>query len=571
MNWRIGLLIVLILTSFLITSCGPVNISDVIGEIDSEDNTDIIPKEGGQVTIPLTNFNTLNPLFTTNTNYYHFSKLIFEGLFDFDIDLSIKPKLVESYFIFNEGKTLSLELKDGIRWHDGNPLTTDDVAFTIDVIKYANRDSIYGNVWEENLGVDGIDFNGVIETNVIDDKIIEIVFDNVYSNNLEVLTFPIIPRHIFQENSSNRNTIMNALMMEDYIPIGTGPYKFESYEKQRYINLIKNEDYWDGIPYIDEITGKILEDEELILTAFETGQVSFASTIGVDWDKYKQSERIKVLEYISPNYDFLGFNFDNDIMLGEKGLAIRKAIYYGINRQDLIHKVYLGHGTQIDVPLHPDSYLLSSYAYTYGYNIDMAINILSDAGFKDLDGDDILEDENGTSLVLRFITNPDNYERRLVGEMIKDYLYDIGIDLILDYDSQYKKEYTKEEEDIIWEEFNDRLIRGDFDMVLLGWQSSVITNFSPMFHSSMIDIGTNFINYKNEMMDQLLVDTLIDRSREEKIDLYEKFQKHIVEDIPYMSLYFENKGLLVDTRIQGDLNPTFFNLYNGIENCYIVE
>lgn len=571
MNWRIGLLIVLILTSFLITSCGPVNISDVIGEIDSEDNTDIIPKEGGQVTIPLTNFNTLNPLFTTNTNYYHFSKLIFEGLFDFDIDLSIKPKLVESYFIFNEGKTLSLELKDGIRWHDGNPLTTDDVAFTIDVIKYANRDSIYGNVWEENLGVDGIDFNRVIETNVIDDKIIEIVFDNVYSNNLEVLTFPIIPRHIFQENSSNRNTIMNALMMEDYIPIGTGPYKFESYEKQRYINLIKNEDYWDGIPYIDEITGKILEDEELILTAFETGQVSFASTIGVDWDKYKQSERIKVLEYISPNYDFLGFNFDNDIMLGEKGLAIRKAIYYGINRQDLIHKVYLGHGTQIDVPLHPDSYLLSSYAYTYGYNIDMAINILSDAGFKDLDGDDILEDENGTSLVLRFITNPDNYERRLVGEMIKDYLYDIGIDLILDYDSQYKKEYTKEEEDIIWEEFNDRLIRGDFDMVLLGWQSSVITNFSPMFHSSMIDIGTNFINYKNEMMDQLLVDTLIDRSREEKIDLYEKFQKHIVEDIPYMSLYFENKGLLVDTRIQGDLNPTFFNLYNGIENCYIVE
>lgn len=571
MNWRIGLLIVLILTSFLITSCGPVNISDVIGEIDSDDNTDIIPKEGGQVTIPLTNFNTLNPLFTTNTNYYHFSKLIFEGLFDFDIDLSIKPKLVESYFIFNEGKTLSLELKDGIRWHDGNPLTTDDVAFTIDVIKYANRDSIYGNVWEENLGVDGIDFNGVIETNVIDDKIIEIVFDNVYSNNLEVLTFPIIPRHIFQENSSNRNTIMNALMIEDYIPIGTGPYKFESYEKQRYINLIKNEDYWDGIPYIDEITGKILEDEELILTAFETGQVSFASTIGVDWDKYKQSERIKVLEYISPNYDFLGFNFDNDIMLGEKGLAIRKAIYYGINRQDLIHKVYLGHGTQIDVPLHPDSYLLSSYAYTYGYNIDMAINILSDAGFKDLDGDDILEDENGTSLVLRFITNPDNYERRLVGEMIKDYLYDIGIDLILDYDSQYKKEYTKEEEDIIWEEFNDRLIRGDFDMVLLGWQSSVITNFSPMFHSSMIDIGTNFINYKNEMMDQLLVDTLIDRSREEKIDLYEKFQKHIVEDIPYMSLYFENKGLLVDTRIQGDLNPTFFNLYNGIENCYIVE
>ena len=68
-----------------------------------------------------------------------------------------------------------------------------------------------------------------------------------------------------------------------------------------------------------------------------------------------------------------------------------------------------------------------------------------------------------------------------------------------------------------------------------------------------------------------IVDTLIDKTRDEKVDLYDKLQKKIVEDVPYVSLYFINRGILVDTKIQGDLNPTFFNIYNGIENCYIAQ
>lgn len=571
MIWKKNLIITLGIFLILITACGPVNTSDDVYENKSNDDkiVDLNPVEGGQVIIPLTNFNTLNPLMTTNSNYHFFSKLMFESLFDFNQDLSIEPKLAESYFIFNEGKTISVKLKNNISWHDGTPLTSEDVKFTIDVVKYANRESTYGNILESNLGIDGsINFNTVINTKVVDDENIEITFDKEYPNNLEVLTFPIIPKHIFAENG---NPIINAMIIEDYVPIGTGPYKFVSHEKHKFVTLTRNEDYWNGSPYITEIVGRVLDDEELILTAFETGQISLASTIGEDWDKYGQNNRIKVVEYISPNYEFLGFNFSNELMLSERGQAIRKAIAYGINRQDIIHKVYLGHGTQIDLPFYPDSYLLSRDSHAFGYNKDIALSILNEAGFKDIDDDGILEDENGTALSLRLTTNVNNRTRRLVSELIRDYLREIGIEVLLDYNTQYTKGYDEAEDEIIWEEFNNRINKGDYDMVLLGWQSSVIPNLYPMFHSNKINDGTNFINYNNEKMDQLLIDVLIDNPRDAKVDLYENLQNQILEDLPYISLYFVNKGLLVDTKIHGELTPTFFNLYNGIENCYIIE
>ena len=155
----------------LVNGCGPANVADVVNENEYNQELDLIPTEGGQAIIPLTNFNTLNPLLTTNSHYYHFSKLIFESLFEFNQDLSIEPKLAESYFTYNEGKTISVKLKDNIRWHDGTAFTSSDVKFTIDVIKHANRESKYGDMIDSNLGTGGgINFNTVINTKVIDDK-----------------------------------------------------------------------------------------------------------------------------------------------------------------------------------------------------------------------------------------------------------------------------------------------------------------------------------------------------------------------------------------------------------------
>ena len=564
----------IVLVIVLAIGCGNkinININSQQESIEETNISAETPIEGGEVLLPLTNFNTLNPLLTDNYYYYQFSKLIFESLFDFNENLEPVPILVDEYNIYNEGKSIHIKIKDNIKWHDGAELTCEDISFTLDVIKYIGSEGTYGKAFDSLLNpMESININKAIETNVIDDKNMEIHFDKKYSNNLEALTFPIIPKHVFYEGSIT-NSYINASKYENYIPIGTGPYKFANYEKFKTVTLERNINYWDGIPYIEKVIGRVLEDEKLILTAFETGQISFASTIGVDWDKYRQNNRIKVLEYISPNYEFLGFNFNNELFSGDKGQAIRKAINYGIDRQAIIQKASLGHGTQVDVPIHPNSYLISPEANIYGYNVDMAKEILKEAGFTDMNDDGILEDEEGNKLSFGIITNSYNVYRFKVAELVAEYLKKLGIEINLEFESDFRENIG---EDMIlkqWNDINLKLEKGDFDIVLLGWQTSVTPELFSMFHSSKIIDGKNFIKYSNENMDNLILETIYSSNIEEKMQHYKNLQEFIVDDLPYVSLFFKNRGLLVDTKVLGPLEPSFFKLYKGLEKCFIPE
>lgn len=569
---RKGLLPLFLMIIIIVTvGCGDNNVADGEPEIDNGPIVDETPVEGGEVILPLTNFKTLNPLITDNSYYYQFSKLIFEGLFEFDENLNIVPRLAESYTISNEGRTISIRLRNDVYWHDGESLSSEDIGFTIDVIKQAMDTSIYSEVLMKDLRPLGsTNLNSMINYSIIDNRNIDIHFDDNYSNSLESLTFPIIPKHSFMDEGQAR-AYGKALEELNYNPIGTGPYKFVSYEKYKNVKLEANNNYWDGKPYINHVIGNVFEDEELILTAFETGQISFASTLGVDWDKYKQNERIKVLEYISPNYEFIGFNFNNPIFTGEEGKFIRQAINYAIDRQDIIERIFLGHGTQVDVPIHPASHLMTLEGYVYGYDMDKAKELLSNAGYKDRFEDGILRDEEGNTLSLRFTTNSFNPYRLRTAELIVENLRELGIDIITEFRDDYRDDMDNNEINEEWEIFNNKIQNGDFDMVLLGWELSTITNLFPMFHSSQIAGGNNFINYNNEELDQLMLNTSINNSEKIKKYNYNELQKHIVEELPYVSLFFRNRGLLIDTKVIGDLNPTFYNIYNGLQDCFIPE
>ena len=537
---------------------------------DTEAPVEYSPVEGGQVVIPLTNFNTLNPLMTQNSSYYFLSKLIFESLFEFDNDLNVINQLAESYNIKDEGRTIEIKLKDNVFWHDGEKFRPEDIVFTVDTIKYANNDSTYKQMFLNAIGSSSMsDVRRIINVAITGENSIAITFDRAFSNNLEVLTFPIIPKHVFASGKSSNNDFLKALELNDYKPVGTGPYKFEIYEKMKEIKLSANDNYREGRPYIDEILGRVLESEEDILTAFETGQVNMATTLGVDWDKYSQNSRIKILEFVSSNYEFLGFNFEKDIFSGEKGEHLRRAIAYGIDRQAIIQKLYLGHGTQTDVPIHPDSWLLSQKANSFGYNLDLAKGELKNLGWNDTNNDGILEDENGQNISLKLLTNSYNLMRLKTAEMIKDDLKKLGIDVIIYPEAKKKDDITIEDIDTQWTEVNQQLGAGDYDIALLGWQLSVIPDLSFAFHSSQISYNTNFIKYSNEKMNGLLEAAFLKGSRDEKIKAYDELQGFIVEDLPYVSLFFKNKALLIDSKIIGDLNPAFFNPYKGIEKCYI--
>ncbi len=528
---------------------------EVIEDIEEEVIVDNTPVEGGQVAIPLTKFASLNPLLTENINYYFFSKLIYESLFDFDDNLNMTNVLAKTYQILEDGRTIEVELKEDIYWHDGVLLTPDDVIFTINTIKYAGSDTTYKNMFASALGTfSPADIRRIMDVKIIDENKLAIIFDRAFSNNLEVLSFPIIPKHIYTEGKAVNRDYASALLLDNFTPIGTGPYKFVDYEKMKKVSLTANDLYREGKPYITSIIGLILDSEEDILTAFETGQVSMGTTIGADWDKYYQNDRIKIYEFISNNYEFLGFNFKSPIFEGEEGLILRRAIAYGIDRQGLIQKLYLGHGSQIDVPIHPDSWLVSDVANSYGYNTNQAMDELNK-----------LDLENKT---IRLLTNTYNPARLKAAELIKEDLEKLGLEVTILPEARLENP-TASDIEKQWEDVNKELLKGNYDIGLLGWQLSAIPELSFAFHSSQIKYETNFINYANERMDQALETGFLDGNRENKEMHYNNLQRLIVEDLPYFSLFFKNKALLIDSKINGNMNPSFTNPYRGIEKAFI--
>jgi peptide/nickel transport system substrate-binding protein len=278
------------------------------------------------------------------------------------------------------------------------------------------------------------------------------------------------------------------------------------------------------------------------------------------------------MEYISSDYEFLGFNFSKEIFNNENGDDLRKAIAYGIDRQEIIRKIYLGHATQTDVPINPNSFLFADESNYYGYNKELSKKFLETLGYMDKNEDGIVEDAEGKNLTLRLITNPVNEYRLRVAELIREDLKEVGIEIILDFDTEIYDhgEMTEEIAEAQCEQLNNRIYNGDFDIVLLGWQISTIPELSFMFHSSQQNLN-NFIKYNNPDMDSMLEKAFNSYNKEDKLSNYMELQEFIIKELPYVSLYYRNNALIIDSNIKGELSPTFFDLYNGLEKCLIVN
>ena len=152
MKKSLKFIILAIFLLFFLTGCEEIDENKSDDSIKSSLEQIIV--ENGEIVLPLTNFKTLNPIYTDNLYYFHFSKLIYEGLFEYDENLQPVPRLAESYTVSDDGMNLEIKLKENVLFHDGTELTSDDVVFTFNILKNAGADSIYNillkNAYGEN-------------------------------------------------------------------------------------------------------------------------------------------------------------------------------------------------------------------------------------------------------------------------------------------------------------------------------------------------------------------------------------------------------------------------------------
>ncbi|MGO1368030.1 MAG: ABC transporter substrate-binding protein [Senegalia sp. (in: firmicutes)] len=538
---KIKILGVILLVSLIFTAC-------TSGGNDSEKVEDEEKYEkayGGEMNLPIETVENMNPLLSENESLYSFYDLIYEGLFRFKDDHDMENVLAKDYKIENEGRTINIKLRDNVKWHDGEDFTSKDVKFTIDLLRHAFKTKEYRDILSKyDKFIKPEDIEHIYSVNIVDEKNITIDFDRSFSNSLETLAFPIFPAHLFIDEEENILYDTALENTKDFKPIGSGAYKFVSYEEGKKINLESNDNWWnEDKPYIKNISGIMLKADEF-KNALDKGDIDVLETTFKSFDDFKKDKDVRIREYASNDFDFLGFNFKNDKFKGKDGKAIRQAIAHAIDRDKIIKDVYNEDATKASLPLLNNSYLLNENADMYEYDVKEAKKILKKADIKDLK--------------FKLMTNSNDKYREKTADMIIKDLNEIGIEVEKSYEDDLDSMISKME-------------KGDFDIALLGLELSESVDLTFAFHSDNIENGSNFISYSNKEMDKLLVEAFSAKDRKVKKDKYKEVQDILLEDLPYVGLFFTNNALIMDERIKGDIKPLEYGLYNNIEKWFIPE
>ena len=532
-----------------------------IKEISEDQLVDTSPVSGGTLEIPLTHMENVNPLLTKNTDYYYFSKLIYDSLFIPDALGNYKKNLAEHVEYSEDGYTLTVTLKEGIRWQDGQTLTAYDVADTFNAIRKLPGDNPYVNLFRHSItSCQAFDPQTFARAVAFDERNVDFQFNKPYRNVLQMLTFPILPSHLLTQDQMLEN--------ENFPLVGSGPFRYLQGDSLKEWVLEKNPNYWGRPAYIDKIYGKILNGKDQGENALETGQVDLSINAGYDWDKYQTTHRIRLEHMASNQLEFLAINTSLEKFQGESGRALRQAIHRGINKERIIDSLYLGKAVQTSSLVHPKSKYGKYIKGHIYYNLETARKILEDAGFKENDqGFFTLPD--GGSLRLGITTNSTDYTRKATVDLIIDDLRRMGLDAYPAYPPvDTKKEVDKEKEKEDWENFQANLSQGNFDLALVGVQMTPSPDLASLLYSGAIG-GTNIARYQNQEMDQVLQKISLQSVDEDEKSLYNNITELFYRDCPYVPLFYKEAVLLKDKRVRRNLDPSIYDLYSSVKDSYI--
>ena len=248
--------------------------------------------------------------------------LLFDGLTAHDGDNQVVPGLASSWDFDTQTNTYTFHMAENATWHDGEPVTAEDVKFTIEAIMNP-----------ENGSENAPNYEDVQEINVIDDHTISFQLDAPNVAFLDYMTMAVLPKHLLEGEDMQTSDFFRN-------PVGTGPYKLESWEKGQAITLTRNEDYFKGTPNIDTIVFKIVEDDNAKALQLRSGELNLALLTPKDAAAFTEDESYTCYDMKTSDYRGIMFNFANEYWQNNRDLI--PAVCYGIDRQAIVDAVLLG-------------------------------------------------------------------------------------------------------------------------------------------------------------------------------------------------------------------------------------
>ncbi|MBP6163692.1 MAG: peptide-binding protein [Aliarcobacter sp.] len=471
----------------------------------------------------------LNPILANDSASSEISDWLFNGLFKYDKDGTPTVDLAKSYE-FKTPTHLIIKLKEDVLWHDNVKFTSKDVIFTYEkIIDPKVFNSIKSN------------FQQVKSVKALDDYTIEVIYSQAYFKALETWMVGILPYHILKDEEN----IMTSSFNKN--PIGTGSYKLKEFKTAQDIELIANENYFEGKPKIDKILYKFLPDPNTSFLYLKQKNLDIGGLSPMQIDRQIDDtfkKNYTIIQKPSFAYTYLGFNLKDEKF---KDIRIRQALSLAIDRQELVDILFFGYGQICNGPFLPNSFAFNDNVKTITQNIEKAKALLKEAGY----------DENNP-FTFELVTNTGNDIRINTAQILQYQLQKAGVIMKIRV--------------MEWQAFLNTVVHPrNFETVLLGWALALMPDAYPLWHSSSDKLGGfNLVSYKNEKVDKLIEKGSETIDKNELGKIYKELFQIISDDLPYLFLYIPDAITVINKDIK-NIEPSFIGIMHNQKDWELEE
>lgn len=446
----------------------------------------------------------LDPRFATSDASAKLVGLLHAGLVSVDTQ-SGEPQLELAESIEQTSPTrYEVTLRDDVYFHDGEPVTTADVEYTLMELGSDLVNSPYAGTSRR-----------IKELEVLDERRLNITLAEPYAPFMNDLAMGIVPEHICAGHEECPGK-----------PIGAGPFEFVRQEADELFVFEGFDKYFGGKPPIDKLVFKVVEDDNTRLLGLmgKSADLVQNAVAPLMLPVVRESDRLVVESAPSFKYTYIGFNLEHPIL---KDTKVRQAIAHGIDRRAIIKYKFKGHARLSSGMLAPNHWAYEGDVATYDYNVEKAKQLLDEAGYPDPDGDG-----PRSRFELEFKVSANKF-RQSLAQLVAHQLERVGIDVTV-------RSYE-------WGTFFHDVKSRNFAMTTLQWPSVLDPSlYTWIFHSKNIpsaenrSAGANRGAYRNERIDELLEMGQRETDVEKRKAIYSEVQKILARELPYISLWHED-------------------------------
>ena len=500
---------------------------------------DEVPVPGGQVVVHLESEpGKLNSLIYPDAwGYYVTMHMIHETLVREDPrpPYAYQPGLAERWEVSPDKLTYTFHLRDGVRWHDGQPFTSRDVKFTFEKmfdphVSAEGPRGTYGSL-------------GCNTWDTPDDRTFRLFCKKphfLFLTNIDEL--PILPAHAMGDGDFNEHE-------RNHRPLGTGPYKFDHWTPGSEIVLVRNDDYWGRKGYLDRIVYQYVENPHTAVQLAGKGEIDFVSRVReLDQPTVRSDPKFTAnfAQLVHSPNAFYALQFNNERPMF-RDRRVRRAMAHLFDADTILQSIMNGLGTHIATIYYDGIPGWHGDLIPYPFDDERARQLLDEAGWKDTDGDGV-RDKDGKPLRFTFLYPTISLS---VGRWVTGYQQALR-----------KAGVQMEIGTLEWPVFLERMRGHKFDMMAMSnsFLSARMDVFE-VYHSSQAKNGYNYANFKNAEMDGLLeaMRSELDESKRTPLDL--RIQELAYEELPFIPLFRPQLVAIVHKRIHGvTTSPEWYQL-----------